>query len=299
MRVDVELPPLGTRHGRGVSFIDCCDNAVDVENAGEDQPAETCTDNGNLHGHTISPDNNGTAFHIGTVGTSFHTCQWEGMTRKNPSKGRHDALSKGRIIETAISILDLDGVNGLTFRALAARLETGSGAIYWHVADKHTLLAAATDHVIAGAMAALATQSGPQDTIRAVALGAFGAMAAHSWIGAQLASDPWQRASLRILERLGREVQAVGIPADALFNPVTALMNCILGVAAQHAAASQLPRDTERSDHLAAIAARWAQLDPVDYAFVRALAAQLPGHDDRAQFLAGVNLVLVGVESIR
>lgn len=222
-----------------------------------------------------------------------------GMTRRHQSNGRHDALSEERIVETAIDILDGDGVNGLTFRALASRLETGSGAIYWHVADKQTLLAAATDHVIAGVMAAVATQSIPQDTIRVVALGVFDAIEAHPWIGAQLSSDPWQRASLRILERIGGAVQAIGIPAHVLFNAVTALMNCILGVAAQHAAASRLPRDTERSDHLAAIAAGWAQLDPVEYAFVRELAAQLPGHDDRAQFLAGVNLVLVGVESIR
>jgi AcrR family transcriptional regulator len=221
------------------------------------------------------------------------------MTRRHASNGHHDALSAERIVEAAIGILDRDGVNGLTFRTLASCLETGSGAIYWHVADKQTLLAAATDHVIAGVIAAVATQSAPHDTIRAVALGVFDAIEAHPWIGAQLSSDPWQRASLRILERIGGEVQAIGIPEHALFNAVSALMNCILGVAAQHAAASRLPRDTERSDHLAAIAAGWAQLDPVEYAFVRRLATQLPGHDDRAQFLAGVDLVLVGVDSIR
>ena len=48
-------------------------------------------------------------------------------------------------MEAAIEILDAEGADGLTFRALAARLTTGSGAIYWHVADKDALLAAATD----------------------------------------------------------------------------------------------------------------------------------------------------------
>lgn len=217
------------------------------------------------------------------------------MTRKMPIAGSQGALSKERIVAAAIGLLDGDGVNGLTFRALASHLETGSGAIYWHIADKQALLAAATDQVIAGAIAAVAKQAAPQDTIRAIALGVYDAMAAHRWVGPQLSGNPWQLASLRILERLGREVQASGIAEDMLFNVVTALMNCLLGVAAQHAAASRLPRDGKRSDHLTAIAADWAQLDPVDYAFVRGVATQLPLHDDRAQFLAGVDLVLAGV----
>jgi AcrR family transcriptional regulator len=223
----------------------------------------------------------------------------DGMTRRILRNGCPDALSKARIVDAAIALLDEAGVNGLTFRALASRLETGSGALYWHVADKQTLLAAATDHVIAAVLAAVARQSLPQDTIRAFALGVFDGIEAHPWIGSQFMSNPWQHACLRILERIGREIQAIGIPEHALFNAVTALMNCILGVAAQRAAASRLPRNVERSDHLAAIADGWMQLDQVEYGFVRQLAAQLPGHDDREQFLAGVNLVLIGVESTR
>ncbi|AGH49904.1 TetR family transcriptional regulator [Sphingomonas sp. MM-1] len=212
---------------------------------------------------------------------------------------RTGALSKERIVEAAIGILDTDGEGALTFRALSARLATGSGAIYWHIADKQALVAAATDHIIAGMMAGLATPRAPQDAIRAVALGVFDALDAHPWMGALLSGDPWQRAVLRILESVGRQVQALGVPDDALFNATTALMNAILGIAAQHAAAARLPRDTERSAHLTAMAAEWAELDPAEYPFVRQLAAHVPGHDDREQFLAGINLVLTGIESIR
>ncbi len=212
---------------------------------------------------------------------------------------RAAALSKERIVRVAIEILDANGESALTFRALAARLATGSGAIYWHVADKHDLLAAATDHVIAGITTATAKSSGPQDAIRAVALGVFDAIDAHPWVGALLSGDPLLYAVLRILEAFGQQVQALGIPEGAQFNAATALLNCIFGVAAQHAAAARLPRDTDRSAHLTTIAAGWAQLDPAEYPFVRQLAAELPGHDDREQFLAGVNLVLAGIESVR
>jgi hypothetical protein len=36
----------------------------------------------------------------------------------------------------------------------------------------------------------------------------------------------------------------------------------------------------------------WAELDPDDYSFTRAVADQMREHDDRAEFLAGITLVL-------
>ncbi len=45
-------------------------------------------------------------------------------------------------------------------------------------------------------------------------------------------------------------------------------------------------------------AERWAHLDPADYPFVHQVMAQLPDHDDRAQFLAGIDFILVGIASV-
>jgi AcrR family transcriptional regulator len=209
---------------------------------------------------------------------------------------RADALSKERIVEAAIEILDADGESALTFRALAARLATGSGAIYWHVANKNELLAAAADDVIARVMTEVVSGAEPRDAIRAIALGVFDAIDAHPWVGAQLSREPWQSAMLQILERAGGQLQALGVPERAQFNCASALVNYVLGLAGQYAAAARLlPRETDRSAFLATIAARWAQLDPAAYPFVRQVAAQLAGHDDREQFLAGIDLILAGV----
>src|ERR1700749_840761 len=84
---------------------------------------------------------------------------------------RPDALSKERIVEAAIEILDADGENALTFRALTARLATGSGAIYWHVANKNELLAATTNDVIVRVMTDVVRAAEPREAIRAMALG--------------------------------------------------------------------------------------------------------------------------------
>jgi len=139
----------------------------------------------------------------------------------------------------------------------------------------------------------------PRAAIRAIALGVFDAIDAHPWVGAELSREPWQYAVLRILEGVGGQIQALGVPEGAQFNAASALMNYILGLAAQYAAAARLPRDTDRSAFLTTVAARWEQLDPVAHPFVRQVAAQLPEHDDREQFLAGIDLIMVGIENVR
>lgn len=103
-------------------------------------------------------------------------CIW----RRNPDRSNVARThSKQRIVEAAIEILDGGGEGALTFRTLAATLTTGSGAIYWHVTDKHELLAAATDHIIACVMTKVAGGAAPQDAIRKIALGVFDAIDAH------------------------------------------------------------------------------------------------------------------------
>jgi AcrR family transcriptional regulator len=218
-------------------------------------------------------------------------------TMATKTQRRSDALSKERIVEAAIEILDADGENALTFRALAARLATGSGAIYWHVANKNELLAAATHDVIARALTV--SDAAPGESIRAIAVGVFDAIDAHPWVGTQLAHEPWQPAMLQVFERLGGQIQALGIPERAQFNATTALLNYISGLAGQYAASARLvPRGMDRSAFLASVAARWAQLDPAEYPFVRQVAEELPGHDDREQFLAGIDLILAGIATV-
>jgi AcrR family transcriptional regulator len=221
-------------------------------------------------------------------------------TRAQRAERRTDALSKQRIVAAAIEILDVGGESALTFRALAARLATGSGAIYWHVASKNDLLTAATDDIIARVVTEVTSGAEPQEAIRAIALGAFDAIDAHPWVGTQLSREPWQPAILQILEGVGGQLQALGVPGRAQFDCASALVNYILGLAGQYAAGARLlPRDTDRSAFLATVAVRWAQLDPAEYPFVHQVATQLPGHDDREQFLAGINLILTGITTAR
>jgi hypothetical protein len=105
---------------------------------------------------------------------------------------------------------------------------------------------------------------------------------------------------LQIFEIFGGQLQVLGVPGLAQFDCASALLNYVLGLAGQYAAAVRLlPPDTDRTAFLTSLAARWTQLDPVQYPFLHQVATQLPGHDDREQFLAGIDLILAGNTPVR
>ncbi|RZI97948.1 MAG: TetR family transcriptional regulator [Brevundimonas sp.] len=212
------------------------------------------------------------------------------------SERREDALSRERIVEVAIELLDEEGEGGLTFRALATRLATGPGAIYWHIANKGELLGAASDAVVARAMDEVLAVATPHEAIRGIAVVVFEAIDAHPWVGAQLSLAPWRTAMLRIFERIGRQVQALGVTDGDQFTAASALVSYIIGVSIQNAANGRLlDPPVDRADFLETVSAQWKALDAHAYPFTRSIAAQLREHDDRAEFLAGVDLILAGI----
>ncbi|MFJ8914988.1 TetR/AcrR family transcriptional regulator [Amycolatopsis sp. NPDC102389] len=212
---------------------------------------------------------------------------------------RAEALSRERIVEAAVGLLDADGERGLTFRTLTERLSTGPGAIYWHVPNKGALLDAATASVVATALAVEAAGS-PQDEIRAIALGLFEAIERHPWLSPQLtlqlSRSPSSSVTPRIFESVGRRVGALGVPRTTWFTATSALVHYIFGAAGQNAANSRaLGLGVDRAEYLRAAAKAWGDLDPGEFPFLRSIADEAREHDDREQFLTGIDLILAGM----
>jgi AcrR family transcriptional regulator len=221
------------------------------------------------------------------------------MAKKARSQRREESLSRESIIDAAIELLDISGEAGLTFRALSERLATGPGAIYWHIANKSDLLTAACDAIIARTMEECVAGEKPKATIRALGLGLFDAIDAHPWVGSALTSPAGLLPMVRILEPLGQQVRALGVPEKELWATLSALLHYILGVAGRNAANGQLARTQglDRGDFLEAVATMWSQLDLREYPFTRSLVGQLRAHDDRKDFLSGLDLLLRGISS--
>ena len=106
---------------------------------------------------------------------------------------------------------------------------------------------------------------------------------------------------VRILEVIGQQIRALGVPDEQQWAAVGTLINYILGLSSQNAANGQLARTRglDRSDFLEAVSTAWSQLDPQEYPFTHSVAPQLRDHDDRVDFVAGVDLILKGIASQR
>jgi AcrR family transcriptional regulator len=221
------------------------------------------------------------------------------MVTSHRTPRRKDALSRDVIVTVAIEILDAEGEDALTLRTLTQRLSTGYGAIYHHVTDREDLLAAATDRVVEHIATSFVATAEPRDALRDTALRLFDAVVAHPWVGAQLVREPWRPVLLDIYEHIGAHLRALPVPQRALSDSASVLLNYVLGVAGQNAANARAlaAARTDRSAFLADVAARWSQLDPERYRFVREAGAALVEHDDRDQFRTGIDIIITGIEA--
>ncbi|MFB9470321.1 TetR/AcrR family transcriptional regulator [Nonomuraea salmonea] len=222
---------------------------------------------------------------------------------------RNQVLSRDQIIAAAIELLDGGGEGALTVRALSERLSTGAGAIAYHVGKRDDLLDAATETVVTAALAAAPAPaaSTPAEEIRVAALALFDAITAHPWLATrltlQIVRNPAGPVTVGIFERIGRQVQALGVPQERWFDAASTLRDYILGAVSQKVRiegdASGIDGDAGREEHLGAASAGWQELAPETHPFMHAIVGQMRDHDDREQFLTGIAVILDGLTRLR
>jgi AcrR family transcriptional regulator len=72
-------------------------------------------------------------------------------SRLPPERGRRrrrDPITREAIVDTAVRLLDRDGLDQLSMRRVADELGTGAASLYWHVGSKDGLLDLVLDRVI-------------------------------------------------------------------------------------------------------------------------------------------------------
>ncbi|WP_283134260.1 TetR/AcrR family transcriptional regulator [Rhizohabitans arisaemae] len=68
-------------------------------------------------------------------------------TAADPRAGRGPALSRAQIVREAIGLLDAEGLDALSMRRLATRLDSAATSLYWHVPGKDDLLELVLDEI--------------------------------------------------------------------------------------------------------------------------------------------------------
>ena len=58
------------------------------------------------------------------------------------------ALSREKIVDAALVLLEREGLQGVSMRKLAQELDAGAATLYWHVGDKEQLLGLMLDRIV-------------------------------------------------------------------------------------------------------------------------------------------------------
>ncbi|WP_433754654.1 hypothetical protein [Nocardia sp. CA-135398] len=98
---------------------------------------------------------------------------------------------------------------------------------------------------------------------------------------------------------IGQQVSALDISADRWFTATTALLHYVLGAASQNAAnherAQALGPEPDPSAYLKSVAQSWRGLSREEFPIIRALADRGLDHDNRLQFMDGIDLIVAGI----
>jgi TetR/AcrR family transcriptional regulator, tetracycline repressor protein len=202
------------------------------------------------------------------------------------------------IVQAALALIDADGLDGLTMRKVADRLEASAGALYGHVANKQQLLELLLDRVFQGIEIPEANAEEWPEQIKQTCREIRDRLRSHRDLArVMLGRIPVGPSFARLLEQQLAFWDDAGIPA-----PLAAYMGDLLGLYiaaftfeeslwAEHDAAPQTEIDRITA-YLAAL--------PIDrfpnIAAVRDLMMGI-GHDER--FELGLEIILQGVARLK
>lgn len=152
---------------------------------------------------------------------------------QTPSGKEEPSLSRERVAEVAVELLDAQGVRGLTMRRLAEHLGSGVMSLYWHVKNKEDVFDLALDSVLA--------YHRPPDALgskdwRAEVLHLLedwrAVMIRHPWSASLLPRRVFGQNILARLELLGTILSGVGVEDEDLNAAIWSLWNYVMGATA-------------------------------------------------------------------
>lgn len=199
-------------------------------------------------------------------------------------------LSRERILEAALEVIDRDGMSAFSMRRLAQQLDVWPMTVYRYFRDKDELLDAIAAHT-AGAVPVPSDAADWREQLHALLDGAREAMARDpSGIGGSLARAFLTPEALRLSEAALTILEAAGLSKAEAASAWRALWSYTYGFAMFHVAPT--PDETRRATR-AAIAVLPDDDYPALLASANEVAAALA--DDADEFRYGLDRLLDGI----
>lgn len=214
------------------------------------------------------------------------------MKKQGRPASNAPALTRERILEAALALVDAGGVERLTMRGLARGLGVDPMAIYHYLPGKAAILHALVDSVMGRAQPALAPDADWREHVRAVAHAHWSLARAHPSLLRWLALDPsaWTPAALRLTEALLQAFHHAGLPLARSLLAADVIADYVNGCALAERSASGSDAETRR-----ALLERLTGETDEPLPLLRAALAESAGDAIAPNFDAGLEVIIAGI----
>lgn len=207
-------------------------------------------------------------------------------------------LSQELIVDTAMSILDAEGLDALSMRRVALDLRTGPASLYAHVANKDELLELMIDRIVGEMELPAPDPDRWQEQIIESAIAAHRVWSRHPGIAkAALANIPVGPSSLRYSEATLAILRAGGVPDRQAGWFIDRLSLYVLADAFEESLHRERGRESEEDAHeyYEQIRAYFESLPPGRFPVITSMVPALLGGtgDDRLRY--GLELLVRGL----
>jgi AcrR family transcriptional regulator len=204
------------------------------------------------------------------------------------------ALTRDRIVQAAVALIEREGAEALSMRRVAAELDVAVMSLYNHVPNKTALLEGVAERVVEGLELGDDPGRSWQEGARAL-VRAFRKVA-HDYprcMTIVLTHKVDTAAGLRPMERALALADAAGFDAETAVRTMRALLAYAIGAQVREVGMEKM------LGHLAETGAEsWNRLDPEEFPHVIAYGPQLAAHDPESDFEFGLDLLIAALEAL-
>jgi AcrR family transcriptional regulator len=211
---------------------------------------------------------------------------------------RRKPLSRGRILDTALVLVDEEGIDALSMRKLGQALGYEAMSLYNHVANKDDLLDGILDLVLAEMEPPAPDEGLP--AIRAAALSAHEALRRHPWAAGLLMTPTRVRPGrLEFMDALLGALRTAGFSAETTYHAYHVIDAHIIGFSLwQSTHDFSLPE--EMTDDLRATLERLIPRETYPHLYEHGMQHLDDGpHQDVSAFEFALDLLLGGLERLK
>jgi len=205
-----------------------------------------------------------------------------------------DPLTQDRILNAAMALVDDEGIDALTMRALAKRLGVEAPSLYKHVANKDEIL----DGLCGAVFSTAASFAEPQgeawpDQLRMYCSGYRATLLSHPNLTATVATRPvLTEPGMAMVELALFTIQETGLDAETARKLLNVIVSTVTGLVLNELGSVELGGPNSQR-----VVAFRTSLDPEVYPNTHKTVVDTPA-DHQAEFEMAIDILIAGISDI-